>query len=107
MNKAGPASSHHSQFNKRRQFFISTHNEALTVAMRVSNEDRSSAGIHSCGAAPTPTGSAEIVSDDFPVFHLEALRLGLVHDFTGRRCCFIFLLLGFLSALARVRCSGA
>ena len=106
MNKAGPASSHHSQFNKRRQFFISTHNEALTVAMRV-NEDRSPAGIHSCGAAPTPTGFAEIVSDDFPVFHLEALRLGLVHDFTGRRCCFIFLLLGFLSALARVRCSGA
>jgi hypothetical protein len=43
----------------------------MTVAaMRVSNEDRSPVAIHRCDAAPTPTGFAEIVSDDFPVpFH--------------------------------------
>jgi hypothetical protein len=35
------------EFNKRRQFFIRTHNEALIVAaMGVSNEDRSSALPH-------------------------------------------------------------
>ena len=27
-------------------------------------------GINRCNAAPTSTGFAEIVSDDFPVFHL-------------------------------------
>jgi len=35
------------KFYKSAQFFIRAHNEALTVsAMRVSNEDRSSATIH-------------------------------------------------------------
>jgi len=37
--------------------------------MRVNNEDRSPARIHGCDGAPTPTGLAEIVSDDFPVLH--------------------------------------
>ncbi|PYK35155.1 MAG: hypothetical protein DME54_05700 [Verrucomicrobia bacterium] len=51
------------EFQKRSQLFISTHNEALTVAMCVSNEDGSPTRIHSRDAAPTPTGFAEIVSD--------------------------------------------
>jgi pSer/pThr/pTyr-binding forkhead associated (FHA) protein len=43
-------------------------NEELTIAtMRVRNEDRSPVGIHGSDAAPTPTGFAEIVSDDFPL----------------------------------------
>jgi hypothetical protein len=37
-------------------------------AMRIGSEDRSPAGIHSFDAAPTPTGFAEVVSDDFPIF---------------------------------------
>jgi hypothetical protein len=55
------------QFHQRGQLFIRTHNETLSVtAMRVSNEDRSPFGIHGGDAAPTPTGFAELVSDDFP-----------------------------------------
>src|SRR5260370_19714220 len=58
------------KFHKRGQLFIRTHNEALSiVAMRVSNEDCSPFRIRDCNAAPTPSGVAEIVSDDFPVFH--------------------------------------
>jgi len=35
------------EFNKRRQFFIRTDNEALTVAaMRASNPDRSPVAVH-------------------------------------------------------------
>jgi hypothetical protein len=34
------------QFQKRSQLFILSHNEALTVAMRVSNPDRSPVGIN-------------------------------------------------------------
>jgi hypothetical protein len=50
------------QLFKSRQFFIRTHNEALSViAVRVSNEDRSPVEVHGCDAAPTPTGFAEIV----------------------------------------------
>src|SRR5262249_49146549 len=37
--------------------------------MRVSNPDRSPVRIHSRDTAPTPTGFAEIVSDDVPIFH--------------------------------------
>src|SRR4029453_3888799 len=49
----------------------------LTVAaMCVSNEDRSPVEINRCDAAPTPTGFAEIVSDDFPGFH--AMDQGLL-----------------------------
>jgi hypothetical protein len=35
--------------------------------MRVRNKDCSPVGIYHCNTAPTPTGFAEIVSDDFPV----------------------------------------
>jgi hypothetical protein len=55
------------QFHKRGQLFIGAHDETPSlVAMRVNNPDRSPARIHGCDAAPTPTGFAEIVSDDFP-----------------------------------------
>jgi len=41
------AAGRRSKLNKRRQPFICTHNEPLSVAaMRVSNEDRSPAGIN-------------------------------------------------------------
>jgi hypothetical protein len=46
------------------------HNETLSViAMRVGNEDRATARILGCDTAPTPTGFAEIVGDDFPLLH--------------------------------------
>ena len=46
------------------------HSKTLSVvAMRVRNKDRSPVGVHGCDAAPTPTGFAEIVSDDFPILH--------------------------------------
>jgi hypothetical protein len=49
---------------KSSQLFMHAHNETLSVAaMRVSNEDRSPARVHSCDTAPTETGFAEIVSD--------------------------------------------
>jgi hypothetical protein len=55
---------HRFEFHKRRQLFIRVHNETLSVvALRVSDKDRSPAGIHCCNAAPTPTGFAQIVSD--------------------------------------------
>src|SRR6266487_4165716 len=37
--------------------------------MCVSHEDRSPFAIHGCDTAPTPTGFAEHVSDDFPLLH--------------------------------------
>jgi hypothetical protein len=43
------------------------HDEPLIVVMRVNNPDRSSFNIESRDPAPTPTGFAEIVSNDFPV----------------------------------------
>src|SRR6266513_700191 len=63
------------KFQKRGQLLIRVHNETLSVvAMCVCNEDCSPATIHGCNTAPTPTGFAEIVSDDFPVLHC---RLGM------------------------------
>jgi len=47
---------------------IRVHNVPLRViAMRVSNPDGSPFGVHSCDAAPTPTGFAEIVSNYLPL----------------------------------------
>jgi len=58
------------QFQKRRQLFIGTHNETLSVvAMRVNNPGCSRLAIQSCHLARTPSGFAEIVSDDFPALH--------------------------------------
>jgi hypothetical protein len=51
-------------------FHLRAYNETLSIiAMCVCNEDCSPARIHGCNAAPTPSGFAEIVSDDFPVLH--------------------------------------
>jgi hypothetical protein len=59
------AASRRFQFQKRRQLLIGVHNEALSViAVRIRNPDCSPAEVYSCNAAPTPTGFAEIVSDD-------------------------------------------
>jgi len=42
-----PRTNRRFEFNKRRQLFLSTHNEALPIAaMRVSNKDCSPVGIH-------------------------------------------------------------
>jgi hypothetical protein len=60
------------EFHKRRQFFFSSHNEPLpTAAMRVNDPDCSSVRIHNGDPAQTPTGFAELVSDDRPVFHAD------------------------------------
>jgi hypothetical protein len=56
--------------------FIRMHNETLSaVAMCIDNPDCSPLRIHTCNTVPTPTGFAEIVSDDFPVFHAGVLPL--------------------------------
>jgi hypothetical protein len=51
------------QFDKCRQLFIRSHNETLSVAMRVHNSDRSPVGINRWDPAQAPTGFAEIVTD--------------------------------------------
>ena len=49
---------------------VGLENEAVAVAaMRVCNPDCAPLRINGLNAAPTPTGFAEIVSDDFPVLH--------------------------------------
>src|SRR4029450_13195311 len=45
------------------------------VAVCVCNRDRSPVGINRWDAAPTPTGFAEIVSDNFPVINGSGFRL--------------------------------
>jgi hypothetical protein len=66
------------QFQKRGELIIRTRNEPLSVAgMCVSNPDGSPFGIHGCDTAPTPTGFAQIASDDFPILHSR--------QFTGNR----------------------
>jgi hypothetical protein len=56
------------QFDNAVRFFVRSHNETLPVgAVRVCNPDCSPFGINRCDAAPTPTGFAQIVSDDFSV----------------------------------------
>src|SRR6516162_9714921 len=58
------------EFQKRSQYFIRVHDKPLsTVAMCIRNEDCSPLGINGRTATPTPTSLAQIVSDDFPVFH--------------------------------------
>jgi hypothetical protein len=47
--------------------------------MRISNEGRLPARIHGGDTAPTPTGFAEIVSDDFPVFHAQRIPARLLY----------------------------
>src|SRR6516225_7322526 len=52
-------------FKKCCQLFIGTHNETLPVAVRVHNPDRSPFTIQRRKVVPTPSGSAEIINDDF------------------------------------------
>jgi hypothetical protein len=62
------------KFEKRSEFFVGGDDESLSVvAVCISNEDRLSVGINRCDAAPTPTGFAEIVSDDFPELHVDRI----------------------------------
>jgi hypothetical protein len=62
------------KFEKRSQFFVGGDDESLSVvAVCISNEDRLSVGINRCDTAPTPTGFAEIVSDDFPELHVDRI----------------------------------
>jgi len=49
---------------KRRQYFIRTHNETLSVAMRVNNPDCRPSRINSRHPSQTPPGFLEIVGDD-------------------------------------------
>jgi len=61
-------------------FSLPLHNKALpVVAMCVNNPDCSPARVRSCDTASTPTGFAEIVSDDFPGFHLDFARIVACH----------------------------
>jgi hypothetical protein len=67
-------------FDESRQPFIRTHNETLSVvAMRISNEDCSPITIHGCHTASTPLSFAEIVSNDFPVFHVQRIPARLLY----------------------------
>jgi hypothetical protein len=47
------------QFHQRSQYFIGTHNETLSVAMRVQNPDCPPFTVNGRNAAPTPTGFAQ------------------------------------------------
>src|SRR4030095_890638 len=57
------------KFQKRRQLFIGTHDETLSVAMYVHNPDHSPLRINGRDPAQAPSRFLEIVSDDFPVLH--------------------------------------
>jgi integrase len=57
------ARNHQFEFHKRRQLFICADNEALTVAMCVSNEDYSTARIHSLRHSAVTMLKASGVSD--------------------------------------------
>ena len=48
------------EFDESAKLFIRTHNETLSVAVRVNNPNRSSLRINGRDAAPTPSGFAEI-----------------------------------------------
>jgi hypothetical protein len=56
---------------ERGQLFIPADDETFSVAMCVCNPDRSSLGINRRDPAQAESSFAEIVSDYFPVFHLE------------------------------------
>jgi hypothetical protein len=52
------------EFNESRQPFISANDETLSISvLSISNEDPSLVGIHPLRHQPTPSGSAEIISD--------------------------------------------
>jgi hypothetical protein len=53
--------------------FSSRRAKLSVVAMCVNNPDCLPLRINRCDAAPTPTGFAEIVSDDFPELHVDRI----------------------------------
>jgi hypothetical protein len=54
------------------RLFIRMHDVTLSViAVCIDNPHRSPLAIQGRHAAPTPTGFAEIVGDDFPVLHTQ------------------------------------
>jgi hypothetical protein len=61
------------------------------VAVCVSNPDRSPARIHGCDAAPTPTGFAEIVSDDLPLLHVDRRDIYLTSTAEIGITCSVFM----------------
>jgi hypothetical protein len=63
------------RFQKCCQDFIGTHDETLSVAMRVHNPDRSPFAIQGRDAALTPSGLAKSVGDDFPVLYLVVCHM--------------------------------
>jgi hypothetical protein len=67
------------QFYKRSELFIGVYNEPLSVvAMRIDNPDCPPFVVKGCGIAQTPSGFAEIVSDDFRITSRpERAMLGL------------------------------
>jgi hypothetical protein len=67
------------ELNKRRQLFIRTHNETLSlIAVRVSNEDRSPARIHRCGKNPDAIATTEGFGHSSGDFRLGFFRAVLV-----------------------------
>jgi hypothetical protein len=64
---------------KTQSVFHPNHETLSVIAVRICNEARSRVGIHRCDAAPTPTGFAEIVSDDFPVIHAQRIPARLLY----------------------------
>jgi hypothetical protein len=55
------------------QLVIRTHNETFSVvSMRVNIPDCSPVRVDSGDTSPTPSGFAEIVSNNFPVLHRQA-----------------------------------
>jgi len=74
--------SHCAQLLRAKKFFSRSHDAVIRVYDAAGNviatrEHKGSSkligprSIHGCDAAPTPTGFAEIVSDDFPILHAE------------------------------------
>jgi hypothetical protein len=55
------------EFQKRRQLFIRTHDEPLSVTMRVSNPDGAASQATTELPGQALTEFAEIVSDDLPI----------------------------------------
>ena len=64
------------KFYKCIQHFVGAHDEAPSVAaMCINNPDRSTFGINGGNPAQAKSCFAEIIRDDFPIFHSERLSL--------------------------------
>jgi hypothetical protein len=70
-----------SQFYKRSEYFIGTHDEAFPEAMRVHNPNRSSFNIESWDSAQTETSFAEIVA---MISQFFIWFRAIAHDYAGR-----------------------